>query len=511
MMHYFKFLIFGLFIFALVGCESQLYRGANNAIDQTQAQISDQLSQTNTPAPVVIKKGYYVDTHPISLQHPPAWLTRKITLQANQMPMQMLVDQILRNADNAIVTYGQKITLNRPVALHYQGTVKGALDAVADQTGYSYSLDGNHIAWSDLITKTFDISFMPGSATYMLGQKNGGNSGSSSNYSSSSNTQVSDILTQNSQYSSLQASNLSVWKDLEKTLDQLKSKDGQVIVSEATTTVTVHDHTQNVAAMARYIKSLNELLSREVLVRVTVLEVDLDKEFSAGINWNLVSKALQQRFIVGGSLATDAQVTGNASTTTSSLQGATLTIGENTQTIINALGQQGKVRVVTQPQVVTMNDQVAEIRITKNTGYLQSVSTTVFDNNATSSLTPGSITDGFILYVLPKIQNNRVYMQISSSLSTLTSISTQTNQPTGSTSSSTYQTIQTPTISDKQFNQRSVVDSGSTLVIAGYKKLKDETKQSSFFGVDQLGGKGSNSENVQTLVLIAPTILQRAH
>jgi len=113
--------------------------------------------------------------------------------------------------------------------------------------------------------------------------------------------------------------------------------------------------------------------------------------------------------------------------------------------------------------------------------------------------------------VLPKIQDNRVYMQISSSLSTLEGITTQTNQPTGATSNSSYQTIQTPTISDKQFNQRSVIDSGATLVIAGYKQLKDQTAQSSFFGVDQLGGKGSNSQNIQTLVLITPTILQRAH
>jgi len=318
-------------------------------------------------------------------------------------------------------------------------------------------------------------------------------------------------LTQSNQSSSLQASNLSIWNDLEKTLNQLKSKEGQIMVSESTTTVTVRDHVQNVAAMAKYIKSLNALLSREVLVRVTVLEVELDDAFSAGVNWGLVSKVLQQRIVIGGNMATDAQVIGNASSSGSSLQGATLTIGENSQTIINALGQQGKVRVVTQPQVVTMNDQVASIRITQNTGYLQSVSTTVFDNNATSALTPGSITDGFILYVLPKIQDNRVYMQISSSLSTLEGITTQTNQPTGATSNSSYQTIQTPTISDKQFNQRSVIDSGATLVIAGYKQLKDQTAQSSFFGVDQLGGKGSNSQNIQTLVLITPTILQRAH
>src|SRR3989339_551933 len=501
MMHYLKVFILSLTIFLLAGCESAAYLNANDAIDQTQSQVSDKLSQANTPPPVVVKKGYYIDSHPISLEKAPSWLTSNITLQADQMPMQMLVDQILKNAPDVVVTYGQKVTLTRPVTLHYQGTVKGALDAVADETNDSYSLEGEHIAWSDLITKTFDISFMPGAASYILGQQGGGGSNNGV-----ANSQISDVLTQSNQSSSLQASNLSIWNDLEKTLNQLKSKEGQIMVSESTTTVTVRDHVQNVAAMAKYIKSLNALLSREVLVRVTVLEVELDDAFSAGVNWGLVSKVLQQRIVIGGNMATDAQVIGNASSSGSSLQGATLTIGENSQTIINALGQQGKVRVVTQPQVVTMNDQVASIRITQNTGYLQSVSTTVFDNNATSALTPGSITDGFILYVLPKIQDNRVYMQISSSLSTLEGITTQTNQPTGATSNSSYQTIQTPTISDKQFNQRSVIDSGATLVIAGYKQLKDQTAQSSFFGVDQLGGKGSNSQNIQTLVLITPTI-----
>ena len=46
------------------------------------------------------------------------------------------------------------------------------------------------------------------------------------------------------------------------------------------------------------------------------------------------------------------------------------------QTFINALDRQGKVHVITNPQVVTMNNQMASIRITNDTSYVKSVSTT---------------------------------------------------------------------------------------------------------------------------------------
>lgn len=62
-------------------------------------------------------------------------------------------------------------------------------------------------------------------------------------------------------------------------------------------------------------------------------------------------------------------------------------------------------------------------------------------------------------------------------------------------------------MTNQNFNQRTVVSSGATLVIAGFQQLKDQTDRNQLAGIQPLGGIGAAHSNVQTLVLITPTIL----
>jgi type IVB pilus formation R64 PilN family outer membrane protein len=311
-----------------------------------------------------------------------------------------------------------------------------------------------------------------------------------------------------------------------------------VYVSESTTTVTVRDHPSNVKAIEDYITQLNRDMSREVAIQVEVLEIDLNKEFNYGINWNLVQHWLGTDVSLSAQPATAANITGIVSQGAAAENAlAMLQIGKVTSNvIISALSQQGRVSVVTQPRVVTMNNQMAEIRITRDVSYLQSVSNTTTANSGnatnTTTLTPGIVTDGFSLYLLPKIQGNKVYLQISSSLSTLTSLNTVTNEPQPSFDQNgnvnqvanqnggilpritnnnpqnpQFQQIQVPTLAEKLFNQRTVISSGCTLVITGFQQTRDETQRSQLFGLKPLGGTGAARGNSQTLVLITPTIL----
>lgn len=488
----------------LLGCSSAVFDKTGENVDETQAKMKHlhDLSEHAT-APVLVKDGYYVDTNPVAFDKNPAWMSRPLSLHAKQMPLRLLTQRLLRDT-KVTVSYSKTVNPNQLVSINYEGTIGGALKTVADEINYHYTTTKNSLRWSALATKTFNISFMPGSSNYLVGQQQGSN-GSTSADSSSDN--LSD-----QQYSNLHGT-LSIWNDLEKTLNQLKSTDGKIIVSESTTSVTVHDHPRNIKAMARYIKRLNKTLSQEVEIKVRVLEVELNKNYNYGINWNVVANTLDTGFNLTGNLATANDLTQNnliLSSTTSSVGGLAIGGSSGSQTLINALNQQGKVRVVTQPQVITMNNQIASIRITQNTGYVESVSQTTTENYATTSITPGTVTDGFTLYVLPKIQRKKVFMQISSTIANLESLQKVSTEPTTTNSTSTsteYEAIQVPTVSQKSFNQRSLVTSGSTLIIAGYKRLQDETTKASYFSVDQLGGKGAAQASIETLVLITPVIL----
>jgi type IVB pilus formation R64 PilN family outer membrane protein len=510
-----------LILFAtLSACATKTYRQADASVDATQQAI--EFHQQHIPPPVLVKKGFYVDTRAIPLKKTPTWLEQRISLQARSMPLNMLVNRMLRQTP-IVVSYDTTVRSQQPVTIDYSGTIEGALDKISAQTHYHYDFDDSNLTWSAYISKTFNIAFMPGTSNYLVGQSqtssesNGNiNAAAPSNPSGffgptplGSTTTAGPAGGMHDQQFSSMAGQLSVWNDLKQTLDQLKSRSGKVYVSESTASVNVRDYPENVEAMSRYIAQLNRSLSKEVSIRVQVLEIQLDKDYSSGIDWNVVAKTLGTQFRLIGGLASatipdsaNAIVGGGASSAITSFA-----IGKgDAQTLISVLNRQGKIRIVTQPQVVTMNNQIASIRITQDTGYIQSVSSTAFgtQDSVTSTITPGTVTDGFTLYVLPRIEADKVYMQITSTLSNLLRL---VKESTGK-GYQQFNSIELPTIAQKAFNQRSVVASGQTLVIAGFKRLRDQTNEADMMGIEQLGGKGSQSQNIETLMLITPVILR---
>ena len=499
----------------LSACFSKSYNESSHKVMQTQHKIETaQVKQDRSQPAVLVKKGYYVDTNPVDIPTTPKWLRTKVTLQAKDIPFGVLMSRLLRKG-NANVTYDNTISTGRLINFNYHGSLAGALKAVAAKTDYAYRISGREVGWSAFEDRTFNISFMPGTSNYMVGQDKAteGSSGSSGGGTASSGENGNQSLLNNDEYSNMKGE-LSVWQDLRRTLHNLKSKDGQVIVSESTTSVMVHDHPRNVKAMTRYIKKLNKMLSEEVNVKVQVLQVELDKDSNNGIDWNAVAKDVFGTNIrLRGNLgsATDLVAT-NVVRSGGNGVGAALAVGRTMQTVIKALQRQGKVRVVTKPEVVTMNNQIAAIRIVKNTGYVKSVSSTITGTTGliTTAITPGEITDGFTLYLLPKIQGNKVFLQLSSTLSNLLALQKiEAGGTTSGASSNQSNVIEVPTVAEKSFNQRSVIQSGSTLIIAGYKQLGDKAEQAALFGLPALGGYGTKSSNVETLVMITPTILHQ--
>ncbi|MCK4609032.1 MAG: hypothetical protein KAT71_06095 [Gammaproteobacteria bacterium] len=482
----------------------------NSAVDKTQKQIEQKKAKNDSSQVVVTNPGYYVNNKPIPIENNPAWLSKKITFQAHNLPFSFILDRILRNT-NAIVSYRPDVSADKAISMDYSGTIQGALDNLAMKSNYAYDIKGKQIVWSNFVTRTFDVSFMPGASNYMVGQTSSGTQQQRGDVSAVSGT-MSD-----QQYSSLKGS-LSVWDDLKKTLNGLKSKEGTVNISESTTNVLVRDHPSNMRAIAKYIKELNEDLSRQVELKVQVLEVDLDQAHQYGIDWNIVENNLSVKS--GGNLF--GSVSTAVGTSGSNFAPVSVSLGGSSNVLLQSLGQQGKVSVVTQPTVVTLNNQVAEVRITTDTSYLEEMDQSVDEGTTSTSMTPGVVTSGFMLYILPKIQDNRVYLQVSSVISDLKSLDTidsngsingegGTTPSPGLFGSVDSTTIQVPTLSEKRFNMRSVINNDETLIIAGFKQLQDKTAENQTFDSTMLGGRGVLKSNVETIILITPTIIENTN
>lgn len=529
-------LFFTVGVLLLTGCHSPVYNQteANVADVKLRAEAARQASNDSAKplSPLLINQGLYVDRTPISLYRQPLWLKNQIILRGDQLPFSYYSRTIAGGGGRKILTrYQTELDPVLPISVNYTGTVKGALDLLAAKTGYLYTIRGNNVYWQAYVTKTFDIAFMPGSQDYLMGKSEGVKSSVNASNSGGSSVNVTGFIDDSaaSQYSSFKGK-LSLWEDLRNTIQQMLSKDGRVLVSEATTTVTVRDKPSNVALVSQYIKNLNCNLAKQVLVKVQVLEVQLNTNFSWGINWNVLQNAFGHgNYVLNANYGTPISITpitvasiptgglaADAAALAANANGASVSV---IQALVNALSEQGKVSVVSEPRVVCLNNQVSVIRIVTQKGYLASLQTTNFgggtsnstagtsSTSVTTQITPGTMVFGITLYVLPKILGNKVFMQVNADLSNFVSLVNVSSTGSASTAANPSNIIQVPTMTQKQFNQRSMLHSGETLILSGFRQLQNQANASQLVNSQDLGGKGASQSNSETIVLLTPIIL----
>lgn len=512
--------------FFLTGCNSPVYNQAEANVADVKIRQDEALKKSNDsgipPPPLVVSEGLYVDKTPISLAKEPSWLKNRVVIRGDQLPFAYYSRTIA--GPSILTNYQVGLEEKIPVSMNFSGTAKGALDMLAAKSGYVYTVNGGSVYWQAFVSKTFDIAFMPGSSDYMMGKSgSGGNISSVASGGASGAVAVSAIVddSASSQYSSLKGT-LSVWKDLESTIKQLLSPQGTVMVSESTSNVTVRDRPTNVALVGKYITNLNNNLTKQVLVKVQILDVQLENDFNYGINWDAVKRTLgDSNLFLNMNLGTPISVSQMPPFTGAvepqfGIKGSGVT---QVTALINTLNQQGKTSLVTEPRVVCLNNQVCVMRIVSQVGYLASVQTTSLAGSSTaggasvtSQLTPGSVVTGLTLYVLPKILDGKVYLQVNADLSTNNGIQT-ISSTTGTTTSNSDgisdagSVIQVPNVTQKQFNQRSVINSGDTLILSGFRQINNRANAMQLLTSQALGGKAAQETTNETIVLITPIIL----
>lgn len=517
--------------FVIAACHSPVYNQSEANVADVKIKAAEARRKSDNdakaPPPLVVKQGLYVDTTPISLQKQPSWLKNHVVIRGDQLPFSYYSRTIASGAGMQVLTkYQTGLDPSVNVTLNYTGTIKGALDLLASKSGYVYTIHGASVYWQAYVTRTFDIAFMPGGTDYLMGKTSSGGSSSSSS-SSNAGGAVSNYVSSDSsdsEYSNLKGT-LSVWNDLENTIKQLLSPDGKVVVSQSTTSVTVRDKPSNIELISQFVRNLNQNLSKQVLVKVQVLEISLENDYTFGIDWQLIARAFNKSpFVFNGSYGTPVSITaftpqanflngtappGGLPIVGTQVQNGTSNILPSYTILFNALNQQGKTSVVSEPRVVCLNNQVSVVRIVTSQGYVASVQNTTLasggtapSSTVTSQITPGTTITGLTLYILPKILKDKIYLQVNADLSTQTALETFSTGSSGNNSS-----VQLPTITEKHFNQRSMIKSGDTLILSGFRQVSNTAKAMQFLTSQALGGKGSQMLNTETIVLITPIIL----
>jgi MSHA biogenesis protein MshL len=237
--------------------------------------------------------------------------------------------------------------------------------------------------------------------------------------------------------------------------------------------------------------------TRQVQIQAKVIEVVLNEEFSAGINWNLVVRR-----------AGDAvSVTQRVAPTTS----GTVTVGLHIKDftgLLNALATQGKVNVMSSPTVNALNNEPAIMRVGTQDVFFKTTAQTdaVTGRILQTTVEPQAITEGVVLSVTPQISGDgMINMSISPSLT----------ERTGEATSRFGDTV--PILSVRETDTLVRVHENETIVIAGLmeERMRREERKVPFMG--DLPGVGrlfrsevTNRRKTDLVILLTPTVMTPA-
>lgn len=379
------------------------------------------------------------------------------------------------------------------ITVSSQGTVKDVLDATAAamNASWKYDADSNTVEFYRYLTKTFQLSVLPGDSSNDVDLSNGAAS-----------------MTGGARQKIDYKSKLSIWKSIKNSLNTMLSSKGAFTVSESTGTVTIRDVPDVVSRVDRYIKNLNKTFSRQVSIKVTVYRVEDNKGDTRGINWNGVFSSPRFSFALNSKQLQPSNISSAASNLASTIIGIPAGAGshspwQGSQLLLDSLSSIGKVSVVTSTDVSTVNNEAAPVRVIKKVSYLKSLTNTQTSNVGSSvSLTPGDVETGFSMQVLPHVAPNGrdMLMQVMVSLSTLDSMQTFTSG--GST-------IQLPQVSSRDFVQRAWLKSGQSLVLAGFQSTESNDTANGMVdaSVWPLGGTKSVAHNKESIVIVITPVV----
>lgn len=395
------------------------------------------------------------------------------------------------------------------INIAWSGQVSGLLDAVTSRLGLSWRHRDGVISVFHLDTRMYRIEAIPSTSRMESVVHSGARSaagvstvGGSGGGSGDSSGGISGSSGSNQQTSVELATDFM--GDLENTVEQMLTPGaGRMALSRASGSLSVTDTPETLDRISLYVDEVNKFTTKQVLLNVKVLSVTLSKRDELGINWNAIYTSLADQYGLGLANA----VTGGGASdmingSVSILEGNSRFSGS--ELVVNALAQEGKVSVLTEPSVTTLNLEPVPVQVARQVSYLERVELgQTAQVGSTTSLTPGSVTTGFNMMLLPHIldDSETVLLQFAMNLSSLDNLRTV---------SSGGSTIEIPEIDNRIFNQKVRLRSNETLIISGFEQVANDTKRTGvgsarFWGLG--GGAGGNSRRDVIVILITPVVI----
>ena len=389
-------------------------------------------------------------------------------------------------------------------AINHDGPFVQLLEQIAAQTGYGWDYEraSNTLTLARRMLKTFYLASAPGKvgfSTSLSTQSQEALQGGEHGQGGLQIRKNAQASADNSQ--SFQASlALDSFADTVRAVQSTLSPEGHVESHASAGSIAVFDRPEALRRIGRYIRQVNESLSRQVAMKVNVyaLEITSEEHFSLDLALLLPRLGAGTLSIAAGFEPVLKSLSGVAQATIldGSLKGS--------EAMLQALKTFGRARQITSAGIVAMNNQPAPVEAVQRTSYLAGSSIESTEHGSETSLVPGEVTTGFSMTITPHILPERkVVLQYTVHLSSLEGLEAM---------QSSRASIQLPRVASRAFSQKASMLMGQTLVLAGFEQAA--SKVGARGGILGIGRERTESRSLIIVTIevenAAPDIAEQA-
>lgn len=444
------------------------------------------------------------------------------TVVVNDVPANELLFSLARDAKLNIDIHPGiegKVSLNA-----ISQTLKQILDRIAKQVSLRYHLDGSTLVlepdkpyWRtysvDYVNMARDSSSEVGVATEIStagGSVSGDSTTSSGNVS---NTRVNNVSS-NHFWKVVEENILSIVSDAEADASQSNAS-SPVVVNAVSGVVSVYAPDYQQREVQAFLDKVLASALRQVLIEMTIVEVELGDRFQAGVDWQYLANASTGLTAVsamtGSSLSTPPVFSLNYQDVTAS--------GKSYAGTLKILEAFGDVKVLSSPKIMALNNQTALLKVVDEKVYF-TVDLEIERNeegneiNRTYSSEIHTIPVGLVMSVTPQINDvENITLNIRPTISRITGYAVD---PAPRLANSSFDNL-IPEIQVREMESLLQIANGQMVVMGGLMQNKtDEYTQSvPFFSSLPLIGnlfKYQDDEYTKSelVIFLRPTVIKGA-
>ena len=297
-------------------------------------------------------------------------------------------------------------------------------------------------------------------------------------------------------------------EELKTKLDEMITKGtGKVRLDKRTNKLIVTDTPQKLMEIEKIVEAFDER-TRQVLIEAKIIQVELDDEYSLGIQWETIFAGIDVQAGEHFSVISDVVKASNPAI------GGAVSVGtldsQGYRFLFEALQTIGRTEIISSPRIAALHNQEAKVLIGTRQPYVTETTTTPGSGASVTAESVTFVDVGVNLTVTPKItRDGFVMMEIKTEVS---SLGTPLETSSGN---------KIPVVSTSEAKANVLVKDGNTIVLAGLIENRDTEKENrvpilgslpllgTFFR-SRTFGDTSLPEKKELVIFLTPTIITGA-